>query len=77
MRTNRVMRPESLMPMVRAALERGEGPPAVLAWMKANGHILIRPFDDSGLRMVAGRLAESLMPRSDVNTLPLTATFSR
>ena len=75
MNANRTMRPETLLPMVRAALERGEGPPAVLAWMKANGHS-VRPYDLSQARAVAGRLAESLAPRSDLRTMNLNSTIA-
>ena len=71
---NRTMRPETLVPMVRAALERGEGPPAVLAWMKANGHSASRRVDAAQARVVAVRLAESLMPRADLRTMSLSVT---
>jgi len=71
---NRTLRPETLVPMVRAALERGEGPPAVLAWMKANGHMSPRRIDAVQARLVAGRLAETLMPRADLRTMSLSAT---
>lgn len=71
---NRTLRPETLVPMVRAALERGEGPPAVLAWMKANGHTPSQRVDAAQARFVAGRLAESLMPRADLRTMSLSAT---
>lgn len=73
---NRTMRPETLVPMVKAALERGEGPPAVLAWMKANGHMPSLRVDAAQAKIVAGRLAESLMPRADLRTLSLSATSS-
>lgn len=66
------MKPETLMPMVRAALERGEGPPAVLAWVRANTP---GPADETGMRALAGRLARALTLRSDLRTLPLGETL--
>ena len=68
---NRMPRAETLVPMVKAALERGEGPPAVLAWVKAQGRSTARPED---VMAMAGRLAESLRPRAELRTGNLTAT---
>ena len=76
MNANRTLRAETLLPMVRAAMERGEGPPVVLAWMKANGHAGTRPYDAAHARVVAGRLAESLAPRSGLRTLGTSATLA-
>ena len=73
---NRTMRPETLVPMVRAALERGEGPPAVLAWMTANGHARSPRVDAAQARILAGRLAESLAPRAELRTINLGATLN-
>jgi hypothetical protein len=75
MNLNRTLRPETLLPMVRAALERGEGPPAVLAWMKANGHAA-RPHDPADLRRIADRLSQTLSPRPDARTRNLNATVA-
>jgi hypothetical protein len=75
MNANRTLRADTLLPMVRAALERGEGPPAVLAWMKANGHSA-RPYDAAQARVVAGRLAESLTQRSDLRTMNVNSTVA-
>jgi|GEM_PF-4130232 len=71
--SNRTLRAETLIPMVKAALERGEGPPAVLAWVKAQGRSATRPDD---VRAMAGRLAESLRPRAELRTVNLTATVA-
>lgn len=77
------LRPDTLLPMVRAAMERGEGPPAVLAWVRANGHTTRRtdwsPHDEARARSLAGRLAATLAQpggRADVRTLPLDETFN-
>lgn len=66
------MRPETLMPMVRAALERGEGPPAVLAWVRANAPL---SADETRVRTLAGRLAQTLTLRNDLRTLSAGETL--
>ena len=75
------LRPDTLLPMVRAAMVRGEGPPAVLAWVRANGHparqLHWNSLDEARARALAGRLAETLASpgsRADVRTAPLGET---
>ena len=75
------LRPDTLLPMVRAAMERGEGPPAVLAWVRANGHPVRRAdwnsLYEARARALAGRLAATLAApggRADVKTAPLGET---
>jgi len=70
MSSEKHVRPETLLPMLRAALERGEGPPAVLAWVRANGPASLRPFDESRVWALADRLAETLSARSATRTMP-------
>ena len=76
------LRPDTLLPMVQAAMERGEGPPVVLAWVQANGHISRHAawttVDEARARALAGRLAETLTHprgRNDLRTIPLGETF--
>lgn len=58
------LRPESLLPLVRAAMSRGEGPPAVLAWMRAQGQGRVAMAwssgDEARARELAARLARTL-----------------
>ena len=75
------LRPETLLPMVRAAMVRGDGPPAVLAWVRANGHSACllhwNTQDEARARALAGRLAATLAApgsRADVRTAPLGET---
>lgn len=74
-------RPDTLLPMVRAAMERGEGPPVVLAWVRANGHVIRNEHwssqDEARARALAGRLAATLTrpSRNDARTQPLGETF--
>ena len=77
------LRPDTLLPMVRAAMERGEGPPAVLAWVRANGHAARNDgwttHDEVRARALAGRLATTLTHaggRNVLRTLPLGETCS-
>ena len=76
------LRPDTLLPMVRAAMERGEGPPAVLAWVRANGHAARNDgwttHDEVRARALAGRLATTLTPSggNELRTLPLGETCS-
>jgi hypothetical protein len=58
-------RATDLLPIVRAALARGEGPPAVLAWVRTNGYAVGRcprwtPTDEARARVLADRLAVTL-----------------
>ena len=78
------MRQESLLPLVRAAMSRGEGPPVVLAWVRSHGHSIVDRAlwsnqDEARARALAGRLAESLTNnggRSDARTKQLGETFA-
>jgi len=58
-------RPETLLPLVRAAMSRGEGPPAVLAFVRTHGHVAgprdsWSGADEARARALAGRLAAAL-----------------
>lgn len=58
-------RPAALLPILRAAMARGEGPPAVLAWVRAHGHPTGRaagwtPTDEVRARALARQLAATL-----------------
>jgi hypothetical protein len=62
---SRNVRPETLLPMVRAAMSRGEGPPIVLAWVRSQGQAAPNREvwsygDEARARSLAGRLAEAL-----------------
>jgi hypothetical protein len=64
------MRSESLLPLVRAAMSRGEGPPVVLEWIRAHGHTgeseTWTSTHEARARALAGRLADSFTrSRSD------------
>ncbi len=55
----------SLLPIVRAALARGEGPPALLRWVRRHGPELTglvdwTSADETRARVLARRLAEAL-----------------
>lgn len=66
------LRPETLLPLVRAAWQRGEGPAAVLAWMRNQNRG--RGYDESRARVLAGRLAETLARRTDGRTRMVAET---
>ena len=80
----RRMRCDTLLPLVRAAMARGEGPPAVLAFVRAHGHTTSsrRPWtsaDEVHARVLAGRLAAALTEngsRGDPRTKHLGETFA-
>ena len=77
------MRPGALLPLVRAAMARGEGPPAVLAWVRAHGHAK-QPLnwstsDEARARALADRLATTLInsgARGDPRTRQFGETFA-
>jgi hypothetical protein len=61
-------RAADLLPIVRAAMTRGEGPPAVLAWVRTHpGAVPPRPVwtpaDEERARALAHRLADRLNDR--------------
>ena len=58
----------TLLPIVRAAMARGEGPPALLSWVKRQGQSLsLMPnwthADEARARILARRLAVTLNDR--------------
>jgi len=69
-----------LLPILRAAMARGEGPPAVPAWVRNQGYQIGRPewndADEVLARVLAGRLATAMnAPRgSNAATLRGRAT---
>jgi hypothetical protein len=77
------MRPDVLLPLVRAAMSRGEGPAAVLAWVRSHGHSA-RPnnwtsIDEARALALAGRLADTLTHnggRGDPRTKQFGETFA-
>ena len=81
------VRPTVLLPILRAAMARGEGPPAVLAWVRAQGHPTGRaagwtPTDEVRARALARQLAATLAGgpdnrgRADPGTEQLGETFA-
>src|SRR5947209_8129048 len=56
------LRPESLLPLVRAAMSRGEGPPAVLSWMRSQGQGRVAMAWTSGDEDRARDLARPVRP---------------
>jgi hypothetical protein len=65
----------TLLPIVRAAMARGEGPPSVLKWVQRHGqwvtgHDRWTSADETRARVLARRLAETLNDcrRSDAMT---------
>jgi hypothetical protein len=63
--SSRRVRADTVLPIVRAALARGEGPPAVLAWVRRQGALVARgadwtTADEARARTLAARLAASL-----------------
>ena len=62
------LRPAELLPLIRAAMARGEGPPAVLLWIRRQGEpVTRRPdwtrTDEVFARILAARLARRLNER--------------
>jgi hypothetical protein len=78
------LRSDSLLPLVRAAMSRGEGPPAVLAWVRSQGHGAPKlnawsNVDEARARTLAGRLAAALSVNhggADSRTKQLGDTFA-
>lgn len=70
-------RAAAVLPLVRAAMVRGEGPPAVRAWVRAQGEQAARrrwtATDEARARELAGRLARQLSARRG-DTVRLAAT---
>lgn len=60
----RRVRADTVLPIVRAAMARGEGPPAVLAWVRRQGVTARRrgwtTADEVRARVLAARLAACL-----------------
>ncbi|HEX4614035.1 MAG TPA: hypothetical protein VH092_37985 [Urbifossiella sp.] len=59
------VRAATMLPIVRAAMARGEGPPAVIAWVRRQGVSTARwpnwtAADEARAQILAARLAESL-----------------
>jgi len=73
---------ETLLPIVRAAMTRGEGPPAVLTWIlrqgqSITGHDSWTLADETRARVLARCLAETLNDhrRSDAMTYQAQMTY--
>ncbi len=73
----------TLLPIVRAAMARGEGPPAVLKWVKRQGQshtgcLDWTPADEARARVLAHRLAVTLNDRrrADAVTEQLNVTIA-
>ncbi len=73
----------TLLPIVRAAMARGEGPPAVLKWVKRQGQSPSdcpewTPADEARARVLARRLAVTLNDRrrADAMTEQLHVTIA-
>lgn len=63
-----VLAASTLLPIVRAAMSRGEGPPAVLRWVKRQGRataarVKWTPADEARAVALARRLAVTLNDR--------------
>lgn len=73
-------RAAAVLPLVRAAMARGEGPPAVRDWVRAQGEPAPRrrwtAADEARARALAARLARRLAARlragADTARLPAT-----
>lgn len=71
-----------LLPILRAAMARGEGPPAVPAWVRTQGYHVGRPdwndADETLARVLANRLATALNDPhgSNTGTLRFRATVA-
>lgn len=66
------VRASSLLPLVRAALTRGEGPPAVVAWVRSCGFAPRgggwNSADEACAHSLAHRLADALARPRDLHT---------
>lgn len=59
--------PAAVLPIVRAAMTRGAGPPAVVAWVRRHGSVERRTWtaaDEARARDLAAQLAEHLAGRA-------------
>ena len=73
----------TLLPIVRAAMALGEGPPAVLKWVLRHGQLVTghehwTSADEAQARVLARRLAETLNDcrRSDAMTHQVHLTYA-
>jgi hypothetical protein len=73
----------TLLPIIRAAMARGEGPPAVLKWVLRHGRLVTGPkdwtsADETRARVLAHRLADTLNDcrRSDATTHQIHMTYA-
>ncbi len=61
------VRPAAVLPLVRAALARGDGPPAVVAWVRRQGAVPPpgdwTAADEARARVLADQLADHLTAR--------------
>lgn len=74
-------RAAAVLPLVRAAMARGEGPPAVRDWVRTHGESTARrrrwtPADEARARVLARQLARRLAARlrAGADTYRLAAT---
>ncbi|MBN9519737.1 hypothetical protein J0H58_14645 [bacterium] len=75
------VRPAAVLPLVRAALARGDGPPAVVAWVRQQGAVPHpgdwTAADEARARALADRLADHLTARlrAEARTLRAGSTL--